>query len=152
MKPTLNTHWRTDAEAPIFWPWGWQRMKWLDGINGHESEQTPGDGEGQGSLVCCSSCLTLLRVRHNWWSTTWERLRAEGEGGDRGWDGWMASLTQGTWVWANFQEIVKDRETWCVAIHRVAKSGTGLSDEQWQQYMWGERRFFCRCFVFVHVC
>ena len=30
----------------------------------------------------------------------WERLRA-GEGGDRGWDGWMASLTQWTWVWAN---------------------------------------------------
>ena len=24
-----------------------------------------------------------------------------GEGGDRGWDGWMASLTQRTWVWAN---------------------------------------------------
>ena len=28
-----------------------------------------------------------------------ERLRARG-GGDRGWDGWMASLTQWTWVWA----------------------------------------------------
>ena len=28
-------------------------------------------------------------------------LRAEGEGGNRGWDGWMASLTQWTWVWAN---------------------------------------------------
>ena len=24
------------------------------GLNGHESEQTPGDSEGQGSLVCCS--------------------------------------------------------------------------------------------------
>ena len=23
-------------------------------LNGHESEQTPGDGEGQGSLACCS--------------------------------------------------------------------------------------------------
>ena len=31
----------------------------------------------------------------------WERLRAGGEGDDRGWDGWMASLTQWTWVWAN---------------------------------------------------
>ena len=29
-------------------------MRWLDDINGHESEQTPGDNEGQGSLVCCS--------------------------------------------------------------------------------------------------
>ena len=34
-----------------------QRMRWLDGItdsNGHEFEQAPGVGDGQGSLVCCS--------------------------------------------------------------------------------------------------
>ena len=31
----------------------------------------------------------------------WERLRASGEGEYRGWDGWMASLTQWTWVWTN---------------------------------------------------
>ena len=30
----------------------------------------------------------------------WERLKA-GEGDDRGWDGWMASLTLWTWVWAS---------------------------------------------------
>ena len=33
---------------------GWWRMRWLDGINGHEFEQAPGDGEGQESLVYCS--------------------------------------------------------------------------------------------------
>ena len=31
----------------------------------------------------------------------WEKLRARGEGGDREWNGWMASLTQWTWVSAN---------------------------------------------------
>ena len=31
----------------------------------------------------------------------WERLRAGGEGDNRGWDGSVASLTQWTWVWAN---------------------------------------------------
>ena len=31
----------------------------------------------------------------------WERLRAGGEGNDREWDGWMASLTQWTWVWVD---------------------------------------------------
>ena len=31
----------------------------------------------------------------------WERLRAGGEGDNRGWDGWKASLTQWTWVWVN---------------------------------------------------
>ena len=30
-----------------------------------------------------------------------ERLKAGGEGDDRGWDGWMASSTQWTWVWAS---------------------------------------------------
>ena len=30
-----------------------------------------------------------------------ERLKAEGEKGNRGWDGWMASLTGWTWVWAS---------------------------------------------------
>ena len=31
----------------------------------------------------------------------WERLKAGGEGDDRGWDGWMASLTRWTWVWVD---------------------------------------------------
>ena len=31
----------------------------------------------------------------------WESLKTVGEGDDRGWDGWMASLTQRTWVWAS---------------------------------------------------
>ena len=31
----------------------------------------------------------------------WERLKAGGEGDDRGWDGWMTSPTQWTWIWAN---------------------------------------------------
>ena len=31
----------------------------------------------------------------------WERLSVEGKGDDRGCDGWMASMTQRTWVWVN---------------------------------------------------
>ena len=36
---------------------GRQRMRWVDGIqrlNGHEFVYTPGVGDGQGSLACCS--------------------------------------------------------------------------------------------------
>ena len=29
---------------------------WHHRLNGHEFKQTPGDGEGQGSLVCCHPC------------------------------------------------------------------------------------------------
>ena len=35
----------------------------------------------------------------------WERLRAGGEGDDRGWDGWMASRTQWTWVSVNSRSL-----------------------------------------------
>ena len=31
----------------------------------------------------------------------WERLKAGGEGDDKGWDGWIASPTLETWVWAS---------------------------------------------------
>ena len=33
------------------------------------------------------------------WAGCWEKLRAEGEDGVRGWDGWMASLMQWTSTW-----------------------------------------------------
>ena len=41
-------------------------------------------------------CEELTHWKIAW---CWERLKARGEGDDRGWDGWMASLTQWTWVW-----------------------------------------------------
>ena len=47
--------------------------------------------------IWSSSTLSRLYKR----PCCWERLRARGEGGDRGWDGWMASPTQWRWVWAN---------------------------------------------------
>ena len=44
------------------------------------------------------SCEELTHWKTLW---CWEGLGARGEGDDRGWDGWMASLTQRTWVWVN---------------------------------------------------
>ena len=43
-------------------------------------------------------CKQLTHWKRPW---CWERFRAGGEGDDRGWDGWMASPTQRTWVWVN---------------------------------------------------
>ena len=43
-------------------------------------------------------CEELTHWKRPW---CWERLKAGGEGDDRGWDGWMASPTQWTWVWVN---------------------------------------------------
>ena len=46
-------------------------------------------------------CIELTPWKRPW---CWERLRAGGEEGDRGWNDWMASLTQRTWVWAKYSE------------------------------------------------
>ena len=40
----------------------------------------------------------LTHLTRSW---CWKRLTAGGEGDDRGWDGWITSLTQWTWVWVN---------------------------------------------------
>ena len=44
------------------------------------------------------NCKEPIHWKRPW---SWERLWAGGEGDDRGWDGWMASPTQWTWVWEN---------------------------------------------------
>ena len=50
------------------------------------------------SDTLATSCEELTHWKRPW---CWEGLGAGGEGYDRGWDGWMASLTQWTWVWVN---------------------------------------------------
>ena len=93
VNPKGNQTWifigKTDAEAPILWPpdakswhvrkdldagkdWGQEEkgttedkmVVWHHWLNGHEFEQAPGDGEGQGSLVYSSPWC--CRFRHNW--------------------------------------------------------------------------------------
>ena len=86
-------------------------------------------------------CKELTHLKRSW---CWERLKAGGEGDDRQWDGWMASLTRWTWVWAS------SRSWWSPSgpgegnsyplqypglenymdyiVHGIAKSRTQLSD------------------------
>ena len=72
--------------------------------------------------ICLFICISTLNIHCNGWtwswssntlatwckqpihwkrSWCWERLKAGGEGDDRGWDGWMASPTQWTWIWTS---------------------------------------------------
>ena len=50
------------------------------------------------SNTLATSCDELTHWKRPW---CWERLKAGGEGDNKGWDGWMASPTQWSWVWVN---------------------------------------------------
>ena len=64
------------------------------------------------------------------------RLRAGGEGDDRGWDGWMAPLTQWTWVWVN------SRSCWWTGKPGVLQSkGLRRVGRDWTElFMGGKKR------------
>ena len=80
--PSMGSHrvrqdWSDAAAAAIHWKdwcWSWN------------------------SNTLATWCEELTHWKRPW---CWERLRAGGEGDNRGWDGWMASLNQWTWVWVN---------------------------------------------------
>ena len=57
-------------------------------------------------------------------SWCWERLKAGGEGDNRGWGGWMASPTQWTWIWTN------SRRWWRTGKPGILQS-TGLQRHDW---------------------
>ena len=68
---------------------------------------------------------------HPW---CWERWKAKGEEDDRGWDGWMASLTQWTWIWANprgWWRAGKPGVLQALGLQRVKH---GLATEQQQRW------------------
>ena len=44
-----------------------EMVEWHHRLNGHESEQTLGDSEGQGSLVCCKELDTTWRLINDKW-------------------------------------------------------------------------------------
>ena len=60
----------------------------------------------------------------------WERLRAGGEGDNRGWDNWMASLTQWTWVWANSRRRWRPGKPGVLQFMGLQRVGHDLATEQ----------------------
>ena len=54
------------------------------------------------SNILATLCEELTHLKRPW---CWVRLRAGGEGDDRGWDGWMASPTQWARVWVDSRSL-----------------------------------------------
>ena len=97
--------WKIDAFQLCCWrrllrvPWTARKSK---PVNPEENQPWIFIGRRKNRSWSCSTtwCEELTHLKRPW---CWERLRAGGEGDNRGWDGWMASLTRWTWVWASSQ-------------------------------------------------
>ena len=97
-------HQRTDA----FELWCWRRL--LESLGQQEDPTSPSYRKSVlnihwkdwcwswNSNILAPRCEELIHSKRPW---SWERLKVGGEGDNRGWDGWMESPTQWTWVWVN---------------------------------------------------
>ena len=61
-----------------------------------------------------------------------KRLKAGGEGDDREWDGWMASLSRCTLSWSKLRELVMDSEAWSAAVHESDKE-PDMTESDWTE-------------------
>ena len=91
--------------------------------------------------------LKLQYFGHLVWDMThlkrpwcWEGLRAGGEGADRGWDGWMASLTQWTWVWVNSSSW-----WWTGRPGMLRFMGSQRVGHDWVTELNWNKKIFCSC-------
>ena len=99
-------HWRIDAFELCYWrrllrvPWAARRSN--QSILKEICPEYSLEGLMQKLKLhtLATWCKELTHRKRPW---CWERLRAGGQGDDRGWDSWMASLTWWTWVWASFR-------------------------------------------------
>ena len=101
--------WRTDA----FELWCWRKLLRVPWTARRSNQSIIREISPECSLEGLMLKLKLQYFGHLMWRADsferpwcWERLKAGGEGDDRGWDGWMASLTRWTWVWVSSR-------SWC---------------------------------------
>ena len=108
-------------------------------------------------------CEELTHWKRPW---CWERLKAGGEGDDRGWDGWMASLTLWTWVWVSsvswwwtgrpgvlqFRGLQRIRHDWATELNwtdsiKILTLRVGslklLTHRVTQQFLWSLTQTLC---------
>ena len=88
----------------------------------------------------------------------WEGLGAGGEGNDRGWDGWMASLTQCTWVWVDsvswwwtgrpgvLRFMGSQSRTWLSNWTELNATSEVPFQTCWEFFSWIDSWSFYRCF------
>ena len=89
--------WRIDA----FELWCWRRLLRVPWTARRSNQSILKEISPGCSLEGLMLMLKLQYFGHLKRPRFWGRLKAGGEGDNRGLEGWMASLTQWTWVWVN---------------------------------------------------
>ena len=100
-----------------FEPWCWRRLLRVPWTARRSKQSILRESNCEYSL---EGLMLKLHILVTWYEQPthykspwcWERLRAEGEEGIRGWDGYMPSLMQWTLSLSKLRKIVKDREAW----------------------------------------
>ena len=89
--------------------WCWRRLLRVPWTGRRSNQSILKEISLEYSLEGLMLKLILQYSGHLMWRTDWlektlmlGEIEAGGEGDDRGWDGWMSSPTQWTWVWVNF--------------------------------------------------
>ena len=119
-------HWRIDS----FELWCWRRLLRVPWTARRSNQSILKEISPECSLEGLMLNLKLQYFGHLMWrADSFEntlmlgKMKAGGEGDDRGWDGWMASQTQSMDMsLSKLQELVIYGEAWRAAIHGVAKS------------------------------
>ena len=98
--PLWGTHFKTVFFFFLiiqgFWELIWEKFFCLQNSDQRGTWSSMGTRKLVASLNLATWCKELTHWKRPW---CWERLKAGGEGDDRGWDGWMASPTLWTCVW-----------------------------------------------------
>ena len=122
----LNANWKAEhrrVDAFELWCWrGLLRVPWTASRSNQSILKEISPEYSFEGLTLVTWCEELTHLKRPW---CWARLKEGGEGDDRGWDGWMASLTQWTWVWINFR--IWYREACRAAFHWVTNHWTLLN-------------------------
>ena len=117
----------------VFKLWCWRRLLRVPWTARKSNESVLKEINSEYSLerlTLNSNTLATWGEESTHWKRTWcwERLKAGGEGDDREWGGWMASLTWWARVWVSSKRQWMDREAWRAAVHGFAKSQRWLSN------------------------
>ena len=102
------------------------------------------DVEAEAPILWPPLCEELAHWKRLWRGL--EELGAGGEGDDRRWDGWMASLTQWTWVWVNpgsWWWTGRPGVLWFMGSQRVGHDWA--TELNWTERKTGKRIFKTHC-------